>query len=430
MKRLPVLLFTLFFGLAGVAAAEAAAETVSVTLDEAVFLALRNNRDVLLKTQDLKKAKAKINEARAAFFPTLTFTGTLSRAMELYSKDMSTTTTQTSLKQYLYRGGKTLNTLAYNQYAADISTALLEKTKQDLVLSVKTAFYALLLSREYVSLNRQIVTNAEEHFRYVRERYAKGLASASELIAMKASLANVRQVYLISLNDKEALAAQLKNLLYLDQSVALEPRGRLAYALKDLMYDVALLKAVKDRPEIHQYEAQIKASRRAVDIAKADSRPSIYASWDYYSRSASAAGKRGWEDYHTAGLVFSWPIFDGWATKSKVEQAIADLRSAEILKDKTVQGVALDLKTAYLAYQDALEEIKSAGSQLDVYADQLSVAQKKFKNGHVSTLDLNDAMLKYEISVFNRTQAVYDYLIARSQFDKATGETYEKPSIV
>lgn len=407
------------------------AETVSLTLDEAVFLALRDNRDVLLKTQDLKKAKAKINEARAAFFPTLTFTGTLSRTMELYAKDMSTLTTQTSLKQYLYRGGKTTNTLAYNQYAADVSAALLEKTKQDLVLSVKQAFYTLLLSREYVALNRQIVTNSEQHFRYVRERYAKGLASTSELLAMKYSLANVRQAYITSLNDKEALTAQLKNLLYLDQRVSLEPSGRLAYALKDLMYDVALLKAVKDRPEIRQYEAQINANRRAVEVAKADSRPSIYASWDYYSRSASATGTaKGWQDHSTMGLVFSWPIFDGWATKAKVEQAITDLRSAEILKDKTVQDVVLDLKTAYLTYQDAIAKIKSAGSQVDVYADQLCVSRKKFKSGHISTLDLHDAMLQYEISVFNRSQAVYDYLIARSQFDKATGERYEKPSVV
>jgi hypothetical protein len=36
-------------------------------------------------------------------------------------------------------------------------------------------------------------------------------------------------------------------------------------------------------------------------------------------------------------------------------------------------------------------------------------------------LDKNDAQLKYEISVFNQQQAVYDYIIAKFNFDLATG---------
>jgi hypothetical protein len=34
---------------------------------------------------------------------------------------------------------------------------------------------------------------------------------------------------------------------------------------------------------------------------------------------------------------------------------------------------------------------------------------------------MNDANLKYEISAFNRKQAIYDYILAKASFDKATG---------
>jgi hypothetical protein len=39
----------------------------------------------------------------------------------------------------------------------------------------------------------------------------------------------------------------------------------------------------------------------------------------------------------------------------------------------------------------------------------------------VSSLDLNDASLSYEVSLFNQKQAIYDYIVAKSTFDKATG---------
>jgi len=44
------------------------AEEVVLTLDEAVAIALRDNREVLLKAQELRKAKAKIAEAQAGLF--------------------------------------------------------------------------------------------------------------------------------------------------------------------------------------------------------------------------------------------------------------------------------------------------------------------------------------------------------------------------
>jgi outer membrane protein TolC len=188
---------------------------------------------------------------------------------------------------------------------------------------------------------------------------------------------------------------------------------------------VALEKAVEDRPEIREAQALENMRRKTIEIAKAEGRPAVYASWDYFGTSSqpSAAGfTNRWKDYSVAGITFSWPFFDGGATKAKVEQAIVDLRTAYFFKEKVEQGIVLELKTVYLSYKEALERIRAAESQLDVYRDNLKVSREKFRQGHISTLDLNDAVVKYDVSVFNRISAVYDYVIARSQFDRARGE--------
>ncbi|MFH0838657.1 MAG: TolC family protein [Candidatus Omnitrophota bacterium] len=398
------------------------AEEIPLSVDEAVALALRNNRDVLLKAEDVKKAKEKIAEAEAARLPSLTVSAGESETRGYYSKELTQTSTQTTLKQYLYKGGKTASTIKQNEYKSEVSGALLDKTKLDVTLSVKKAFYTLLLSEEFVHLNKSIVDNTKEHLSTVRERYKSGQASESDVLAIEASLAAVEQAYEFSLNQKEISRVLLNNLLYLDDATRIKPNVQFIYEVQDFSYDEGLLKAMKNRPEIKQYEVQLKSDKLAVDIAKADNRPSIYASWDYYSRSHnSATSEKGWNDYNVIGITFSWPIFDGFATKAKVEQAIIDVRETQLLKEKTINDIAMELKNAYLSLSAALTGLETTGLDMTVYSDNLKNIKEKHAQGIMSTLDLDDATLKHDIALFNNKQAVYDCLIARSTADKAMG---------
>jgi len=418
MKRLILFLFIFFFLFSPVLSAE----EISLSLEEAVAIALRDNREVLLKTEDLRKAKEKIAEARAGLFPTLSFTGTLTDTRGLYTKDLDQSTTQTTLKQYLYKGGRTANSIRQSKYKEEVSAALLDRTKSEVIWNVKKAFYTLILAQELCELNKAMVDNGNQHLELIRERYKNGQAAESDVLNAEASLNSVRQAHKESLSQVEASLALLNSLLYLADDTRIRPATELNYQPQEVAYDAAFLKAIKERSEIKQYEAQAQADKKAIEIAKADTRPSVYASWDYYSRShISASTSRNWNDYNVMGLTFSWPVFDGWLTKSKVEQAIIDLKQTQLLKEKTIKDIARELKVAYLYLGDAIAEIESAETDLKVYADNISAARQKYNQGIVSLLDLNDADLKYAVSLFNRKQAVYDYIIAKSDFDRATG---------
>ena len=398
------------------------AEEVSLTLQEAVSFALRDNRDILLKEEEVKKAKLKIAEAEAGLFPTLNFTGSWTETRGYYAKDLAQATTQTTLKQYLYKGGKTINTIKYNGYKFEVNQAILDKTKLDTLLSVEEAFYTLLLTKELTRLNQAIVENTKEHLNFIKERYKSGQAPESEVLQLRSCLSTVQQAYEASVNQVESSQVLLANLLYLDKDVKINPAAEFIYEPKEVAFDKAFLKAMQARPEIKQYEAQAKADKANIEITKADNRPQIYASWDYYTRShASATTTKNWNDYNVVGLTFSWPIFDGWATKAKVEQAIVDLKSTQLLKEKTVSDIALELKNAYVSLKDAIAKINSTEADVRVYQDNLLSVKEKSEKGIASFLDLDDANLKYDISAFNKKQAIYDYLLAKASFDKAQG---------
>jgi len=421
MKRAILILIILILAFPSFLKAE---EEIPLTLDEAIAIALRDNRDILLKTEDIQKAKAKIAEARSGLLPSLSVSASLSDTRGLYIKDSSQIASQAGVKQTLYKGGKIINTIKYSEYGVAIAQAILDKVKLEILFNVKKAFYTFLLAQEFNRLNKQILDNTRSHIEMTEARYKSGQVSQSDILRIKEALASVEEAYEASLNQLEAALSLLKNLLYLDEKVDLKPIGEFTYEQREVAYDEGFLKAMNSRPEIRQYEAQSQAAQKAVAIAKADNHPSIYASWDYYGRShitGLTGATKNWNDYNVLGLTFSWPIFDGWATKAKVEQAIVDLKETQLMKEKTMKDIALELKNAYLELKNTLAKIKATQAEIDLYKDTLLVTQEKYKAGIVSSLDLEDVSLGYEVSLFNQKLAGYDYILAKAGFDKATG---------
>lgn len=419
IKNRTVPLFLLFFSLM---TATGYSEEITLTFNEAVAIALRDNRGILLKTEDVKKAKEKIAESKAGLLPTLDFTGSWTDTRGYYAKDLAQTTAQATLKQYLYKGGEIINTIRYNNDNLEVAQAILDKTKLELVLDVTKSFYTLFLAGEFAQLNKEILENAQEHLDSLLLRYKNGEVSESDILSVRSSLAATEEVYSASLNQVETSSALLRNLLYLDDDVQIKLAGAFNYEEREVAFDEAFLKAMRKRPEIKQYEAQENADKKSIEISRAGNRPDIYASWDYYSRShRSATTSKNWNDYNVIGLTFSWPIFDGWLTKSKIEQAIVDLRATQLTKEKTVRDIALELKNAYLGLKNAIAKIKTSQTETGLYKNTLLTLQEKYRAGQSSFLDLSDAGLKYAVSLFNQQQAVYDYIIAKAEFDKAAG---------
>ncbi|MCX5708641.1 MAG: TolC family protein [Candidatus Omnitrophica bacterium] len=420
MKKIIIFSIAVFFILFSVLALRA--EEISLSLDEVVSIALRDNPDVRLKVEDVKKAKAKINEARSALFPSLNLGAGWSDTRGLYSKDVSGFSGQAGVSQVIYAGGRVINTIKAGEDNYLATQAVLDKAKLDTVASVKQAYYTILLAEKLAGINKAIVENTREHQEFIQARYLAGQVSESESIKMRSALAGVVQAYEAALNQLESSRALLNNLLFLDNQIQIDLSGDFSYSPLEVVYDEAFLKALRSRPEIRQLEAQKNAAGKNVEIAKSGNRPQVAAAWDYYSNSRQpSTAARNQNDYNVLGVSVSWPVFDGRLTRSKVEQAIIDLKEMQLLKEKAVRDIVLELKTAYLALKDAIEKTRSVAEEVAVYKDNLSVIEEKHKSGIVSGLDLHDAQLSCSVALFGQAQADYDYLIAKARFERAVG---------
>jgi len=400
------------------------AEQISLTLDDAVFLALRDNRNIQIGASEIEKAKAQVREAWSGMLPSLNLNVDRDRTSELTDKPYSTTLIHAGLVQNIFQSGRIYNSVKQNEYNKKVKEALYVKEKIEIVLSVKKAFCTLILSEYFLDLNGKILKNKVMHLELTKARYAKGEASQLDMEDITAALENAKKVYEASKSQVETSKQVLRNLLYLDETMEIKAVGTFAYTPREVMFDKALVKALGERPEIKQYEAKVKADNHALKAAKAGNLPGVYLTLDEYSgdRFITTTGVVSkWKNYNVFGVTLDWPIFDGFATKAKIEQAIVDLKQTQMLKEKTMQDIALEVKNAYLALKNAISSLDAAESDIKFYKNNFTSIKKKYTQGIASSLDIDDASLKYKLAMFNKEQALYDYIVAKSSLDKAEG---------
>ncbi|MEM7816656.1 MAG: TolC family protein [Candidatus Aenigmatarchaeota archaeon] len=400
------------------------AQEFNLTLDEIVLLALRDNPEILLKNKELEKAKQKIIEAKRELLPDLTLNFNLNKTRGLYQKDITQNSTNLNLRQIIFSGGRIINTIRLTQKGFEITEAILDKTKQEVVFNTIKVFYGLILAKDLVRLNKRVLENTKEHFKVLKKRYKNGEVSELEIKKIEEALERAKQVYKASLNQLDSYENFLKNLLHLDLEIKIKPKGEINYEPKELIFDKAYILALSRRPEIRQYEAQIEQLKASKEVIKAQNRPNIYAVWDYYMRShSSGIGgiSKNQNDYNVIGLAVSWPIFDGFQSKARLEEILTEIKEAQIAKDKVIRDIALELKNAYLELKNALNRIETVEKDFLFYRENLRSIKEKYSQGIVSHLELLDAQLQYKIANFNKKQAIYEYNIAKLNFEKAQG---------
>ena len=278
--RLCNILYIFFFLLSAAFPAGAEEKNIVFTLDEAIAIALRDNRDIRWNQEKLRQAALEIDEARSGYFPEVTLGSSAIDTRGLYKKDIVSYSFSAGAKQYLYKGGKTVNTLKQAEHKSELQGAILEKAVLDTLAKVKKAFYALSLAKELARINSEILENAKEHYVAIRARYEKGEASESEVLRYESNLAVQESLSEEALNQKENALEVLKNILSLQDNTEFNIVYNFEYSPRQIAIDEAILSALRQRPEIKQYEAQQAVDTKAVAIARADNRPSIYASFD------------------------------------------------------------------------------------------------------------------------------------------------------
>ncbi len=408
-----------------------------LNLEQSLETAYQNNRALQSQQEKIRSAKYKISEAKSSFYPQLSFQGSYTYLGVLPSFIVSfpplvenQRITQgfhdnfdfsLSLQQSIFTWGRLRNNYSISRLDLQSEEENYNRDKQSITYEVKSSFYSALLLRELIRVREEALKNIQEHLKTVELRYKAGQASEFDLLRAKVQLANAKPPLLQAKQAYDLALSSFKNILGLSQETQIELEGELLFSQIDVDLEEATQKALSKRPELRSLDIRKKIARKGLALAKAGNKPSLLGIANY-SYENPFYGERKWDTDWNFTISLSFPLFDGFATRSKVNQAKSDLSQLDIGEKDLKEGIKLEVKDAVTSLNLARETILSQEENVKQAKESLRIARIQYAQGMITSLEEMDTELALTYAQVNYLQALTDYLIAQAKYDKAVGE--------
>ncbi len=425
----------------------------TLTLDDCIDMALKNHQNVVRAKGNLRTANGTLWQAAGAFLPSLNFSANArqsdSKGYASYQPVLNIGQTGPSTFEitdyYIdtsyndgfsrsYSMGLSANLTVFNGFRnvfnylgarADkkLSEYSLEATEQNMILTVKTTYFAYLRAIEQKKIMEEAVKRGEEQYRLASSKYEVGSASKSDVLKAQVQYGNDKLNLIEADNQLKVANAALAQL------VGLDPYADVTFSedYKPREYtgneDDAVKTGLTNHPGLLSYEQNMKAAKYDVRSTYGRFLPSlsVSASRDWSGsrwKDVSGFGDNGVTSISTS---LNFPIFEGFSKKSDIARSKAGLNNARADYYYNKTGVELDIKTAYLDIQKATEALKVAEEVVASAQEDMSITQEKYNLGAASILDLLDAQVSLINAQNTQNNAKFDHNLAIAKLENAMG---------
>lgn len=429
------------------------------TLVQSISYALSNSREFQVAQKDVELANEKVKEARATLLPQLmldtgyTFSGSLPKIVldgdflanldhllpenglvgegangisvepiefELGAKH--NLQGQAKVTYPLFTWGQLGNIYRQAVLGKQVAARALEAVQLDIELKVRQAFHGVLLAQAFVDVAEQSLAQVERRHQLAQEQKAAGVTTRLEVIRANVQVVNTRSQLIQAQNQRKLAEENLKLTLGLPFSDPVSIDGRLHAEFKPVNVDQAIATALELRPEIQQIEIQEQIGEKQVKVAKARNKPMLSTFGNYIFNDSE---RQSFDASWNVGVAIQVPIFDGFATRARVNQARLSLDQIRTNKDQLLDSIKLGAKSAVFDLEAAQKLIEAQEGIVEQAAEGLRIANVQHEAGLITGVELTDVELSHTQAQVNRLQAIHDYIIAVARLERAMGARLE-----
>jgi outer membrane protein TolC len=443
MKKASCLVAALLIIL-GSGPAAPAQEKITLTLEKCLDLALSQNPFYLASQERIDAAQARVRQAAAQFFPSLTAQGLQNLDEKVFVLEFPSFIPGGSpqrvaidfTKDYQFSLNFTLPLFTGGRLTSGYRSAKLNylssqessrQTTNETVLNVKRGYYNFLLAKQLVGVTEEALNLAEKTLQNVKNMYEVGMASRLDLLRAEVRLANLKPPLIQARNNVAVAELSLKTLLGLDVAQPVEIMGEMTYTPVEINLEDSLAKAVLNRPELSQLQYQKQMAGEMIKIARADYLPTIALSGNYNTwADRFAFGKNNWQSFYAFNLVLSIPLFNGLLTPAKVAESQALIREIDFTEKGLVNNIKFEVQAAYLTLNNAQEALLSQEKNIDAARESVRVAELNYGEGLITITDLGAAQVALSEARINYLRAIYEYTVSLAQLEKAVGLSWRE----
>lgn len=431
--------------LIGISSSFAQNQKLTVSLEQAIKIALENNHD--LKQVKLDKVKA-AEQVRQTFgesvLPSVEGTASYSRALKrpeffletpVFSGSFPAGTKNNlvagvQIDQPLATGAMFLATRISESYN-ELASLAQQYSESELVMKVKDSYYTYLLAKEYIKLAELQMQRAGENLKNTKSMYSVGRVSEYDQIRANVQYQNSIPVLAEAKNQLELAANNLKIILGIELSSEINITGALNYNPKDFIVDGSGIQKLNNNNSLlKQSEMQTKLQDLSSSYQYSQHYPELraFGNWQMQSQENDDRSLTDWRFINSIsiGLNLRVPIFNGFSTDSKYQQAKIDYdKSVESLA-KTKKELHRDYENTVLSIKKAVEQITSYQSAVDETEKGYQIAQKRYSSGLSTQIEITDALVSVSQAKYNYINSVYVYNILQARLDLLLGKSLDE----
>ena len=413
--------------------ARAQAVVPSYTIEQAVAVAQTQNPEIAIARKKVQGARGGWIEARSGYLPSVTSTGLYDKRQQqsetrLREEDYNATL---RLEQNLYTGGAVTSQVAIARLNIERQNYELQEIASRVAMDVRIAFNELLLNRAKVRVRQDSVRVLDEDLKGQQQSFSAGIVGKLNVQRAEVALANERPELFNAQTQLRNSYLRLGDLFGADagpgaKAARFEVSGELQYQPNHPDLNECLARADVNRAVIKARQKDIQVEDQQYILDRSASRPHVraFSGYEVYSERDPEVGQEFNYGY-VVGINATWNIFDGFATRGRMQATRARREAAVQALAAARRGVASEVRSAFFDLEQAERVLEAETKNVQNADEALEIAKGNFAAGLGTQLDTLQAASDVTRTRTTRLSAIYLHNVALARLAHACASSAE-----
>ena len=411
-----------------------AQETLQLTLDQALEIALSENSTIKIANMTVEKSGYAQKGSYASLYPNVSVTGSYQRtllkqvmvmdmggqAMEIKVGRDNNINASASASMPLVNASL-WESLKLSAMDVEMAVEQARSSKISLVKQVKQAFYAVLLAQESLKVMSQVYENAQKNYEKTLQRFNVGKASEVERLRAQVTMMNAEPN--VSSTENAVLLAtwQLKAVMGIALDTEVEVVGDLTSYTEELLTPYASEDDLSNNSSLLQFDIQDRMLESTIRMQKKQYLPTLAASINY-NYSAMGDDELRWFPSSTAALSLSIPVFDGFQKRYTIKQTKVTRNMLALQREDTERNLRIAIRNYNDQMALCVKNYEAANATVEIAQKSYDISEKMYEVGKATLVELNDAQVALMQAQLTQAQAVYNFMVTKASLDEMIGK--------
>lgn len=302
-------------------------------------------------------------------------------------------------------------------------------SRLDMVTQVKNAFFSTLMAKEAFEVYKQVYENAVQNLTETQKKYDAQKASEMELIRARTTVANAIPNVFNAESSVILALWQLKAVLGVDLDMNLDVAGRLADYAEHMLYDINENREISldHNTTMKQLAIQAEMLSETIKLQKYANIPSLSVVFNYSINAMTNDfnfSEYRWTPYSVVGFSLNIPIFAGGKRYNQIRQAKNQYEQVQLQTANTERQLKIAIRQSLATMETNMKSYYAAQDAVASAQKGYDITEASYKVGRSTLIELNDAQLALTQSRLAESQAILNFLMAKTQLEQTLGNDF------